>query len=97
MIQPVGPRIVIRPIVPAASKVLTLTDRQFQQMGRVLAIGDAYCPDCGMTKAQLDVVVGDVVLFHTSVGHEIEPTGDIIIGFQDVLGVYQPDSAEGAA
>lgn len=97
MIQPVGPRIVIRPIVPKASAIIDLTDREFQQMGRVLSIGEAYCPECGMHKAQLDVQVGDVVLFHTTVGHEIEETGEIIIGFQDVLGIYVPDDMEGAA
>ena len=96
MIQPVGPRVIIQPIVPKASAIIDLTDREFQQMGRVLAIGEAYCPECGIQKAYLDVAVGDVVLFHTTVGQEIEETGEIIIGFQDVLGVYVPD-VEGAA
>lgn len=95
----IGPRVVIEPIVPKASDVIELTDRTFQQMGRVVSIGRPFCPECN-AEASIDVKVGDVVLFHTSVGHEITSSQGhhlLVIGFQDVLAVYEPDEETSAA
>lgn len=93
MLHPIGPRVVVEPIVTKPSDIIETTDRTFQQMGRVLGIGKGYCPECNGV-ADFDVNEGDIVLFHTTVGHEITSSdGDeyLVIGFQDVLAVYEPD------
>lgn len=98
-LQAIGPRVVVSPIVPNASDVIELTDRKFQQMGRVVSVGRAFCPECNAV-ASIDVQIGDVVLFHTSVGQEITSNHGhnlIVIGFQDVLAVYEPDTKRATA
>ncbi|WP_342526284.1 co-chaperone GroES [Chryseomicrobium sp. FSL W7-1435] len=94
MLKPLGDRIVIE-LVEAEEKtasgiVLPDSAQEKPQEGKVLAVGNGRTLDNG-TRAELDVQVGDRVLYAKYAGTEVKYDGKelLILRESDILAVIQ--------
>ena len=94
-IKPLGDHILVKPQkaeeVTASGIVLPDTvDKEKKAEGEVIAVGPGKMLDNG-SRAQMEVAVGDVVLYKKWVGDEVEIGGEEhkIISVDDVLAVVQ--------
>ncbi|NLP37134.1 MAG: co-chaperone GroES [Firmicutes bacterium] len=90
-IQPLGDRVVIKPIEAeektASGIVLPDKAKEKPQEGEVVAVGNGRILDNG-TRLEMDVAVGDRVLFSKYAGTEIKLEGEeyLIMRQDDILG-----------
>ncbi|NLM52922.1 MAG: co-chaperone GroES [Firmicutes bacterium] len=90
-IQPLGDRVVIKPIEAeektASGIVLPDKAKEKPQEGEVIAVGDGRVLDNG-TRLEMDVKVGDRVLFSKYAGTEVKLEGVeyLIMRQDDILG-----------
>ena len=93
-IRPLGDRVVVEPIeqesTTASGLVLPETAKEKPQQGKVLAAGLGKKDDNGK-RIDLDVAVGDTVLFAKYAGTEIKLDGRkvLIMKESDILGVIE--------
>jgi chaperonin GroES len=93
-LKPLGSRLVVEPIeqedVTASGIVLPETAKEKPQRGKVLAAGPGDRDDAGK-RIELDVKVGDVVLYAKSSGTEIKVDGQklLILKESDVLALVE--------
>jgi chaperonin GroES len=93
-IQPLGDRLVVKPLedeeVTPSGIVLPETAKEKPQKGEVLAVGPGARDDEGK-RIEMDVSVGDEILFAKYGGTEIKLNGDklLILRESDVLAVIQ--------
>ncbi|OZS78192.1 co-chaperone GroES [Tetzosporium hominis] len=94
MLKPLGDRIVIE-VVEAEEKtasgiVLPDSAKEKPQEGKVLAVGNGRVLDNG-TRAELDVQVGDRVLYSKYAGTDVKYDGKelLIVRESDILAVIQ--------
>ena len=94
-IKPLGDHILVKPVkaeeVTASGIVLPDTvDKEKKAEGEVIAVGPGKMLDNG-SRAQMEVAVGDVVLYKKWGGDEVEIGGEEhkIISVDDVLAVVQ--------
>ena len=91
-LKPLGSRVVVEPLeqedVTASGIVLPETAKEKPQKGTVLSIGPGDRDDAGK-RIQLDVNVGDVVLFAKYAGTEIKVDGKklLILKENDLLAI----------
>ena len=92
-IEPLGDRIIIRPIDESESKygsiIIPDVAKERPMFGEVLAVGPGkYSQEAGMVVAP-KIESGDVVLFSKYAGTELEIWGDdiIVMSSEDVFGV----------
>ncbi len=91
-LKPLGSRVVIEPLeqedVTAGGIVLPETAKEKPQKGKVLSIGPGDRDDNGK-RIQMDVNVGDVVLFAKYAGTEIKVDGSklLILRESDLLAI----------
>jgi chaperonin GroES len=93
-IKPLGDRIVVEPIeqeqTTASGIILPETAKEKPQEGKVLAIGPGRRDDSGK-RVELDVAVGDSVLFAKYAGTEVK-LGDkklLILKESDILAIVE--------
>jgi len=93
-LKPLGSRLVVEPIeqedVTASGIVLPETAKEKPQRGKVLAAGPGDRDDAGK-RIELDVKVGDVVLYAKYSGTEIKVDGQklLILKESDVLALVE--------
>jgi len=93
-LKPLGSRLVVEPIeqedVTASGIVLPETAKEKPQRAKVLAVGPGDRDDAGK-RIQLDVKVGDVVLYAKYSGTEIKVEGQklLILKESDVLALVE--------
>ena len=93
-LKPLGDRMVIEPIeqqeTTASGLVLPETAKEKPQQGKVLALGPGRRDDDGK-RIEMDVSVGDVVLYAKYGGTEIKIEGKklLILKESDVLAIVQ--------
>lgn len=94
MLKPLGDRIVIE-LIEAESKtasgiVLPDSAQEKPQEGKVLAVGNGRILDNGI-RAELDVQVGDRVLYSKYAGTEVKYDGNemLILRESDILAIIQ--------
>lgn len=93
-IKPLGDRIVVEPIeqeqTTASGIILPETAKEKPQEGKVLAIGPGRRDDSGK-RVELDVAVGDSVLFAKYAGTEIKLGGKklLILKESDILAIVE--------
>jgi chaperonin GroES len=93
-LKPLGSRVVIEPLeqedVTAGGIVLPETAKEKPQRGKVLSIGPGDRDDKG-NRLQLDVTVGDTVLFAKYAGTEIKLDGKkiLILRESDLLAIVE--------
>ncbi len=91
-LKPLGSRVVVEPIeqedVTASGIVLPETAKEKPQRGKVLSIGPGDRDDAGK-RIQMDVTVGDKVLFAKYAGTEIKVDGKklLILRESDLLAI----------
>lgn len=91
-IVPIGDRIVVKRLeaneVTAGGIVLPDTAREKSKQGRVLSVGSGRLLDNGK-RGKLQVDEGDVVIFTSYAGNEIEVDGEklLIMNESDILAV----------
>lgn len=91
-IVPIGDRIVVKRLeaneVTAGGIVLPDTAREKSKQGRVLSVGPGRMLDNGK-RGKLQVDEGDVVIFTSYAGNEIEVNGEklLIMNESDILAV----------
>ena len=91
-LKPLGDRLVIKPLedeeVTPSGIVLPETDKEKPQKGEVLSVGPGARDDDGK-RIEMDVSVGDKVLFAKYGGTEIKMDGDklLILRESDVLAI----------
>lgn len=91
-IKPLGDRVVIRPIEAeektASGIVLPDKAKEKPQEGEVVAVGNGRVLDNG-TRLEMDVKVGDRVIFSKYAGTEIKLDGEeyLIMRQDDILGI----------
>lgn len=89
-LKPLGDRLVVRPIeqeeTTASGLVLPETAKEKPQQGSVIAVGPGRRDDDGK-RIEMDVEVGDTVLYAKYAGTEIKVTGEklLILKESDVL------------
>lgn len=94
MLKPLGDRVVVKAIesesTTAGGIVLPDTAKEKPQRAEVLAVGPGKLLDNG-TRTQVDVKVGDVVVYSKYGGTEIKVGGEevIILRADDILGVVE--------
>jgi len=92
MLKPLGDRVVVKALesesTTAGGIVLPDTAQEKPQRAEVLAVGPGKLLDNG-TRSQVDVKVGDVVVYSKYGGTEIKIGGEevIILRADDILGV----------
>ncbi|HHX75021.1 MAG TPA: co-chaperone GroES [Firmicutes bacterium] len=90
-IKPLGDRVVIKPLEAeektASGIVLPDKAKEKPQEGEVMAVGNGRVLDNG-TRVEMDVAVGDRVLFSKYAGTEIKIDGEeyLIMRQDDILG-----------
>lgn len=93
-LKPLGSRVVVEPIeqedVTASGIVLPETAKEKPQRGKVLSIGPGDRDDAGK-RIQMDVTVGDTVLFAKYAGTEIKLDGKklLILRESDLLAIVE--------
>jgi len=93
-LKPLGSRLVVEPIeqedVTASGIVLPETAKEKPQRGKVLAAGPGDRDDAGK-RIELDVKVGDVILYAKYSGTEIKVDGQklLILKESDVLALVE--------
>jgi chaperonin GroES len=92
-IRPLGDRVLIEPVeqeetIAGGMLVLPETAKEKPQQGNVLAIGAGRRDDAGK-RVEMDVIVGDKVLFARYTGSEIKVSRKklLILKESDILGV----------
>ena len=91
-LKPLGDRVVVKPIeqeeVTAGGIVLPDTAKEKPQKGEVLAVGPGSRNDAG-GRVELDVAVGDVVLYAKYGGTEIKLDGEkvLVLRESDILAI----------
>ena len=91
-LRPMGDRVVIRPAAREETTrsgiVLPDTSKEKPQRGEVLAVGNGRVTDEG-TRLEMDVKVGDTVLFAKYAGTEFKLEDDelLILSEKDILAV----------
>ncbi|MDR3707401.1 MAG: co-chaperone GroES [Capsulimonadaceae bacterium] len=94
MLKPLGDRVVVKAIesesTTAGGIVLPDTAKEKPQRAEVLAVGPGKLQENG-TRTQVDVKVGDVVVYSKYGGTEIKVGGEevIILRADDILGVVE--------
>lgn len=89
-LKPLGDRLVVKPIeqeeTTASGLVLPETAKEKPQQGSVIAVGPGRRDDDGK-RIEMDVEVGDTVLYAKYAGTEIKVTGEklLILKESDVL------------
>jgi chaperonin GroES len=92
MLKPLGDRVVVKALesesTTAGGIVLPDTAQEKPQRAEVLAVGPGKLLDNG-TRSQVDVKVGDIVVYSKYGGTEIKIGGEevIILRADDILGV----------
>ena len=93
-LKPLGDRVVIEAIeqeeVTAGGIMLPDTAKEKPQKGKVLAVGPGTRNDAG-ERIELDVAVGDVVLFAKYAGTEIKLDGNkvLVLRESDILAIVE--------
>jgi len=93
-LKPLGSRVVVEPIeqedVTASGIVLPETAKEKPQRGTVLSVGPGDRDDSGK-RIQMDVTVGDTVLFAKYAGTEIKMDGKklLILRESDLLAIVE--------
>ncbi len=93
-LKPLGSRVVVEPIeqedITASGIVLPETAKEKPQRGKVLSIGPGDRDESGK-RIQLDVTVGDTVLFAKYAGTEIKLDGKklLILRESDLLAIVE--------
>lgn len=93
-LKPLGDRLIVKPIeqdeMTAAGIVLPETAKEKPQRGEVLAAGPGGRDDSG-ERIELEVSVGDTVLFAKYAGTEIKVDGDklLILRESDILAIVE--------
>ncbi len=93
-LKPLGSRVVVEPIeqedITASGIVLPETAKEKPQRGKVLSIGPGDRDDSGK-RIQMDVSVGDTVLFAKYAGTEIKLDGKklLILRESDLLAIVE--------
>jgi len=93
-LKPLGDRLVVEPIeqeeTTASGLVLPETAKEKPQEGTVLAIGPGRRDDDG-ERIEMDVAVGDIVLYAKYAGTEVKMEGDklLILKESDVLAILE--------
>jgi chaperonin GroES len=94
-LRPLGDRVVIEPVeqedtFAGGQLILPETAKEKPQQGRVLAVGAGRRDDDG-ARIEMDVKVGDTVLFAKYAGTEIKMDGKkvLILKETDILGIVE--------
>jgi chaperonin GroES len=94
-IRPLGDRIIVEPVeqeetIAGGMLVLPETAKEKPQQGKVLAVGAGRRDDDGK-RTELDVEVGQTVLFAKYAGTEIKLSGKklLIMKESDILGIVE--------
>jgi len=93
-LRPLGDRVVVKPLdreeVTKSGIVLPDTAKEKPQQGEVMAVGPGRTLDSG-DKVQLDVSVGDKIIFAKYSGTEFKLESDelLILNERDILAVLQ--------
>jgi chaperonin GroES len=93
-LKPLGSRVVVEPIeqedITASGIVLPETAKEKPQRGKVLSVGSGDRDDKG-NRIQMDVTVGDTVLFAKYAGTEIKLDGKklLILRESDLLAIVE--------
>jgi chaperonin GroES len=93
-IKPLGDRLVVKPIeqeeITAGGIVLPDTAKEKPQKGEVLAAGPGNRNDAG-ERVEMDVKVGDKVLYAKYAGTEIKLEGDkvLVLRESDILAIIE--------
>jgi len=93
-LKPLGSRVVVEPIeqedITASGIVLPETAKEKPQRGKVLSIGPGDRDDSGK-RIQMDVSIGDTVLFAKYAGTEIKLDGKklLILRESDLLAIVE--------
>ncbi len=95
-LKPLGDRLVVKPReteeATASGIILPETAKEKPQQGEVLAVGPGRRDDDG-DRVEMDVSVGDVVLYAKYAGTEIKVNGDklLILKESDILAIVDSD------
>lgn len=95
-LKPLGDRLVVKPReseeTTASGIILPETAKEKPQQGEVLAVGPGRRDDDGK-RVEMDVAIGDVVLYAKYAGTEIKIDGDklLILKESDILAVVDSD------
>lgn len=93
-LKPLGDRVVIKPIeqedVTAGGIMLPDTAKEKPQKGEILAVGPGNHNDAGV-RVELDVKVGDVVMYAKYAGTEIKLDGEkiLVLRESDILAIVE--------
>lgn len=95
-LKPLGDRLVVKPKeteeTTASGIILPETAKEKPQQGEVLAVGPGRRDEDG-DRIEMDVAIGDVVLYAKYAGTEIKVDGDklLILKESDVLAIVESD------
>jgi chaperonin GroES len=93
-LKPLGDRVVVKPIeqdeITAGGIMLPDTAKEKPQEGKILAVGPGNRNDAG-ERVQLDVAVGDIVLYAKYAGTEIKLEGEkvLVLRESDILAIVE--------
>jgi chaperonin GroES len=93
-LKPLGDRVVVEPIeqdeITAGGIMLPDTAKEKPQEGKILAVGPGNRNDAG-ERVQLDVAVGDIVLYAKYAGTEIKLEGEkvLVLRESDILAIVE--------
>lgn len=93
-VRPLGDRILVKPLAAeektASGIVLPDTAKEKPVQGEILAVGSGKLMENG-TRVELEVQVGDKVIYSKYAGNEIKVDGDdcIILNERDVLAIFE--------
>jgi chaperonin GroES len=93
-LKPLGDRVVVEPIeqdeITAGGIMLPDTAKEKPQEGTILAVGPGNRNDAG-ERVQLDVAVGDIVLYAKYAGTEIKLEGEkvLVLRESDILAIVE--------
>jgi chaperonin GroES len=95
-LKPLGDRLVVKPKeteeTTASGIILPETAKEKPQQGEVLAVGPGRRDEDG-DRIEMDVAIGDIVLYAKYAGTEIKVDGDklLILKESDVLAIVESD------
>ena len=93
-LKPLGDRVVVEPIeqdeITAGGIMLPDTAKEKPQEGEILAVGPGTRNDAGV-RVELDVAVGDIVLYAKYAGTEIKLEGEkvLVLRESDILAIVE--------
>ena len=93
-LKPLGDRVVVKPIeqdeITAGGIMLPDTAKEKPQEGEILAVGPGTRNDAG-ARVELDVAVGDIVLYAKYAGTEIKLEGEkvLVLRESDILAIVE--------